>query len=888
MPVLAVAAAGALATAAASAGTVAALGGVAAATAFTVAGVAVTVGTVASVVGAVVGALVAYAGSALLASSAKKPSTQQAAADARATIRSSVEPRRIVYGRARVSGPIVYAASEGYQRENLHLVIPLAGHTSEGWGAIFLNDQIITPADVTPGGNEVVSGPFAGKVFIFFYDGTQTEASGFLSQVSPDGWGASDKLLGVTYLHIMLRYDPDVFRNGVPNVSVELIGKNDIYDPRYGTRSHRENWSLVILDYLRAPFGLACEDDEIDFDSFMTAANISDEQVAVNDAGTVTQARYTLNGTFQLDRTPLEVVEEMVAAGGGALVYVQGKYRLYAGAYVAPEVTITASDLAGPLELVTTPPRRERFNAIRGSYIAPFRSWQAAEFPMVVDQAGVAEDGEQIVRDLDLVWIKDVMHAQRIATQMLKRHRDSMTVRVPLRYASFALTVWDTVAFTLPDFGWTAKPFRVIAWSFDPGTGIINVTLQEEQPQAYAFTPAEAQALPAFPSTTLVSPFSLPAPAGLAVAEELYATRDGAGVRNKAVLSWSPVPNPFVTQYEIQSRPNAAESIWRSAVSVPGDTLTAEVLDLAAGSTEFRVRARTSVGTGAWAEATKQIGELAAVLPADIADFNIQISGGMAWARWTRHPDLDVRAGGRIEFRHHPETGGVWANATTIGESVPGDANFTALPLRTGRYFAKAVDAGGRYSVNAASFYLVGDGQLAYTNLITRTFDPTFPGTGTNTAVVSSTLRLASLGDVDSVASFDAIADLDSLGGIAPSGEMVFTGGAGNLNFGAVQNVRVTPTLRATVVNTLDQWDSRGRKMDTWASVDGIVGGEADAWVEFRTSLNGLGTDWTPWARLDGAEVRTWVVQTRVQLRSYDPAFNIHIDQLRISADQVV
>jgi hypothetical protein len=878
MPVLAVAAVAALA----AAGTTAAIGATTAV--LTIGAFAITGATV----GSLVGAVVAFAGQALLASNTKKPSAAEAAADAKQTVRSSVEPRRIVYGRARVSGPIIYAASEGVQNENLHLVIPVAGHACEGWGAVFLNDLIITPADLQPGGNAVVSGPFAGKVFIFFYDGTQTAAPSFLSQVSPDGWGSSDKLLGIAYFHIMLRYDENVFRNGLPNFSAEMIGKNDIFDPRYGTSSHRENWALVILDYLRAPFGLACADDEIDFDSFMAAANLSDEQVAITDDGSRTQMRYSLNGTFQLDRTPIEVMEEMIAAGGGALVYVQGKYRLYAGAYVPPSVTITASDLAGPIEVTTTPPRRDRFNAIRGTYIEPTRFWQASEFPMVIDQAGVAEDGEQIVRDLDLIWIKDVIAAQRLAVQMLKRHRDSMTVRVPLRYASLNLTVWDTVALTLPDFGWTAKPFRVIAWTFDPTTGIINVTLQEEQPQAYAFTPAESRTLPVFSPTTLVSPFALPAPAGLAVVEELYATRDGAGVRNKAVVTWSPVPNPFVTFYEVQFRPLAANSIWRTAVSVPGDTTTAEVLDLAAGDVEFRVRARTTAGSGDWALASRQIGSLAAVLPADIAELTIQISGGMAWVRWTRHPDLDVRAGGRIEFRHHPETGGTWANATSIGESVPGDANFTALPLRTGRYFAKAVDAGGRYSVNAASAFLVQDGQLAYTNLFNRVWDPTFGGTATDTVVTSSTLRLVSLGDIDSVADFDAVTDLDGLGGIASTGSMVFTGGGNNINLGSVQNVRLTPTLRATVVNTLDQWDSRAGDVDSWASVDGVTGGEADAWLEFRTSLNGTGSDFTPWARLDGAEVRTWTIQCRVQLRSYDPAFNIHIDQLRVSADQVV
>lgn len=882
MPPLIVAAAAALATAAATAGTVAALGGTAFALALGTTGFAAFAATV----GAVVGAVVAYAGNALLAGSAKRPSTQQAVADARQTVRSSVEPRRVVYGRARVSGPIVYAASIGDQKENLVLVVPVAGHVCDGFDGIYLNNAFIGRDQIAPGTDQVIAGPYAGRVLVQFYDGTQTASDPLLSADSPDGWGESDKLLGVAYFRIVLIYEENLFRNGVPNFSAAVVGKSDIRDPRSGVTGYNNNWALVILDYLRSPFGLACSDDEIDIDSFMAAANVSDELIDLSEYSLPAERRYTLNGTFQLDRTPLDIVEEMVAAGGGALVYVQGRYRLYAGAYVAPTVTITASDLAGPVDLATTPSRRDRFNALRGTYIEPASGGLATEFPMVVDAAGVAEDGEQIVRDLDLPWINSGTAAQRMAWQMLKRHRAGQVVRMPLRYASFALTVMDTVAVTLADFGWTAKPFRVIAWTFDPGTGIINVTLQEEQPLAYAFTASEARPLPVYPDTTLVSPFALLAPSGLAVAEELYATRDGAGVRNKAVLTWSPVANPFVTAYDVQHRPMGSGA-WRIGVSVPGDTLTAEVLDLAAGEVEFRVRARSSVGSGEWASSSRQMGALAAVLPADIAGFTAQISGGMAWVRWTRHPDLDVRAGGRIEFRHHPETGGAWVNATSIGEAAPGSSNFTALPLRTGRYFAKAVDAGGRYSVNAASFFLVQDGQHAYTNLASITYDPTFTGAQSNTVVTSSTLRLVSLGLLDAVASFDAIADLDGLGGIAPSGTSTATAA---LNFGSARHVRLTPTLRATVVNTLDQWDSRAGNIDQWADVDGAVGGEADAWVEYRfTTTDPAGSPvYTAWARLDGAEVRAWGVQFRCQLRSFDPAFNIHVDQFRVSADQVV
>lgn len=121
-----------------------------------------------------------------------------------------------------------------------------------------------------------------------------------------------------------------------------------------------------------------------------------------------------------------------------------------------------------------------------------------------------------------------------------------------------------------------------------------------------------------------------------------------------------------------------------------------------------------------------------------------------------------------------------------------------------------------------------------------------------------------------------------------PSG---LAGFGATINLGSAQRVRVMPTLRAQVVNTLDQWDSRAGDIDSWASIDGVVGGEADAWLEERhTTGDPLGPSpaYTEWRRLDGAEFYFWNMQFRVQLRSYDPAYNIYIDQLRVSADQVV
>lgn len=850
---------------------------------------------IAVVASAVIGAVVAYAGNALISALSDKPNERlNAADDAKRTIRSAVAPRRVVYGQARVSGPITYAASFGSLREYLLLVIPLADHRINRYLSVWIGETRVDISQIDGGeqrppggGGAVVGGKYGASaavpnVLLRCWKGDQTAADPVLVAESPDGWAQQDRLAGLAYLFARLKFNPNLFGSGVPAISAEIEGK-EVYDPRTGATAYSNNWALCVLDYLRSEHGLACSDDEIDFPSFITAANLSDELVQVDANGT-TQRRYTLDGTFTLDRKPIEILEEMLAAAGGALVYVAGQYRLYGGAYQAPEVTLTSSDFVAPVEVITKPPRRELFNSVRGTYINPGAYWQASEFPVVQSSAYLAEDGEDIWRELNFAWVIDPVRAQRLGKQLLLRSRQGITVRAVVRYANLNLAVWQTVGITLSDFGWTAKPFRIVAWQFAPDTGYITLTLQEEQPASYAWTWDEAQTAEDPADTTLLDPLTIDAPPGLEASEELYVTRDGAGVRTKALLTWASPAMPFINGFEIEFK-EAEATTWRSAGS--STAMAIEVLDLAAGVWDFRVRATSLTGVkGAWAELRRSVGALAAEPPAAITSLTLQTIGGLAFLRWDRATDLDVRVGGRFEIRHTPSTDSpTWSSATSIGEAVPGDATFTVLPLKAGTYFVRAVDAGGIYgpvaSINAAQATAI-----SFANVASVTEHSAFTGAKTNTVVASSTLRLDSLGLLDAVAIFDDIVEIDGLGGIAPSGSYTFSGG---IDLTTVKGIRLTSRLLATVNNSGGEWDDRMEPIDAWGSIDDTFGGEADAWVEVRqTNDNPGGTPvWSEWRRLDASEYRARAFQFRAQLRSYDPSFNIHISELSVSADEV-
>jgi hypothetical protein len=886
MPMVVVAVVAAVVTAGVGAAATAALAGVITGTILGVSAAAI-VGTA---IGTLAGVVVAYAGGQLVQSMAAKPKARDAggtaaeAQDAKRLVRGSAEARRIhLRPRPRIwpadlCRQLWRAKRMDIAGDSLWRITPAKALT-----LIWLGETRIAAAEID-GNGLVVGGRFANNVYVRRYLGTQTSADSDLVANSPDGWAAADKLTGITYIYLRMRFNADLFPYGIPNISAEVTGKSAILDPRTSTTAYANNWALCILDYLKAEYGLAATNDEIDLPSFIAAANLADEAVPLNLAGTETQKRYTLDGSFTLDEAPIDVIEKMLAPGGGALVYVAGKYRLYGGAYNAPAITLTPSDMAGDFEVTTKPPRRDLFNSVRGNFIDLDRYWQSSEFPPQQAAALITEDGEEIWREIDLPFVLDATRAQRIAKQLLFRARQSIMFKGSFRYASLDLTVWQVVALTIPDLGWVAKPFRIMSWSFSPESGLISLIMQEEQASSYAWTYDAAANTPDIADTTLISPFNVVAPKGLAATESLYVTRDGAGVRTAVALDFLPPENPFIREYQVQYAPEGSTD-WRAATGVLASP--AQVLDLASGTYDFRVRAVTAAAEGQWAYLRFSVGGLAAQPPGAVTGLNLQSIGGFAWLGWDRHPEIDVRIGGRFEIRHSPSVGGPpWANATSLGPALSGEATYAPVPLRAGTYLIRPVDAGGVYGA-AASIEASQATALPFANVASVQEDAGFTGAKADVLASSGVLKLDNAGNWDSIASVDAVVDVDALGLSKPSGVYTFAGG---IDLGSVKSIRLSAHLLANVVAFGANWDQRVSPIDEWGRIDDVFGGEADAWVESRLTNDNPGGSptWSAWQRLDSAEFKARGFQFRAQLRSYQPEFNIEVTQLRVAADEVV
>jgi hypothetical protein len=89
-----------------------------------------------------------------------------------------------------------------------------------------------------------------------------------------------------------------------------------------------------------------------------------------------------------------------------------------------------------------------------------------------------------------------------------------------------------------------------------------------------------------------------------------------------------------------------------------------------------------------------------------------------------------------------------------------------------------------------------------------------------------------------------------------------------------------------------DLIDSRTDPIDSWVDFDqsSSLGSSADAWIECRETDDdptGSPVSWSDWKRCDSGDFECWGMEFRVQFRSYDSAYNVSIDTVRVKAENI-
>lgn len=852
-------------------------------------GAIVTNAILAAVLSAVVSAAISYAGASLFSTKPKAAALSavgSALASRTQMVRQSTATRPIVYGETAVSGPITFLNVTNGKRK-LQLLITLAGHPVEEIGDIWFGDTKVFEGS----GIGSATGRYAGYATFWKGDGTDDGDADLLAAMRARNseWTVDHKQKGCAKLYCELTWDQDVYPSGIPQIKTRVKGKNDIYDPRSDTTGYTDNWALVVADYVASDAGVGAGFASVNEDDLIASANVCDEDVDLAAGGT--EKRYVVAGVVDTGNAVGDNLKELLNPGAGIACRSGGEWAIHAGYYRTPEYTVDESWLDGPIRMRTRASKPDLFNTVRGVYVCEESLFQPTDLPVLKSETFIAEDqGKEIPTDREYLFTTSPSCGQRLQKQALFRNRQQIELDLQCNLKAMAVRVGDVIGFTRAAYGFDNKPFEIVTWRFAPrddGDVIrlgIDMTIRETSAEGYDWTTADEKIVAVSAASTLPSPSDVEPPDGLDVTEVKYATRDGGGIKVKAVLESGAADDGFVSQYQFESR-EVGVLEWTRYARVDQPKL--ELFDMPTGIYDFRVKAVSVVGPGSdYVTVRKEIQGLGDQ-PATPTGVTISVSGGFVFLRWNRSPDLDVTQGGKVRFRHcQALSGATLAQSTSIGDDVPGGDTMAVLPLKPGSYLVQFIDAVNEDS-DPAIVTTDGATVLEYSTYDTVVESAVWGGDYDGTTVNDEgDLTLEGEGLFDDIASVDDVASIDAYGGIRTSGEYDWSSG---MDFTTKRRMRLTVSVTVLVDTVIDTVDARIGLVDDWPNWDGNAAGEGDCTTWYSTTDDDpAGTPtWSEWQRLDSAEVNCRAVKYKSVLSVSDQSYNIFVSDLRVVAEEL-
>lgn len=578
--------------------------------------------------------------------------------------RDPTASHKIIYGQVRTGGTIFFLSTTGSDNHTAHCLVTLAAHECNAIRKVYLNDESFTFTDPT---NDDAIVAWDNKAYVKSHRGYSGQAAeSELVSALPGEWTSDDKVTGHAYLYGRFQWNSDAFPTGFPNITAIVDGRK-VYDPRdeeqdandSSTWVYSNNPALCILDYLRDPiYGLGAAEEEIDYDSFIAAANTCDESYGGG-------ARYTINGQIDTSLAPRDILEQMLTSCVGQLIPAGGVWRLLVGAARETTAVVSLDHVIGPLSPQCGDSLRDTCNGVKGLYVSPENQWQPTDFVPIqsivsatqlvagslatittvgttdftaigaasntvgvtfeatgagtgtgyVDVYLGQDGGFRRWRDIELPFTTNEPEAQRLAHIELRKARQDITLPLRLDLVGLALTVGDVVALPFARYGWDAigddgKLFEVKSWKFgyedtEQGPTPYTELVLREWTDTFFDEVADTAVDPA-PNTTLPDPRNVETPTGLTLGSESVQDPETSAWVPRLFVEWDDPAGQFVAsggRTRIEYKTHAA-STWIEWRAIRGDQTSTIITDTIFGEVyDVRVRFENILGyAGSWAD----------------------------------------------------------------------------------------------------------------------------------------------------------------------------------------------------------------------------------------------------------------------------------------------
>ena len=478
----------------------------------------------------------------------KTPKTQLSRLNASLDVTT---PRKAVFGTTAMNLDIRYQEASGANQEYIDYVLAVAAHKVKSIDEIWFEEKQAW----TSGGG--VTSTYSGYLTVNTI--LEGGAASYFTVNGGSRWGADERMTGCALVHIRIKRTGNDKKsesplvNGMPS-RVTIIGEGALlYDPRLdstvtgGSGAHRaddqatwgsytaaddtDNPALQLLWWLlgwkindRLSIGCGVPPERIDLPSFITAANICDEDVTLAVGGT--QKRYRTSGTASDADDRMGIINTFLSCMNGTSRDSGGKLTLQVMKNDLADYVLDfdENDIIGEFEWNQTRGLTDSYNAARGRFIDPSTNslYQMADYPEV---GFASPDGIPRVMALDLPYVEDGRRAQRIAKQVLQRNQYRGMFSATFKAKALGCSVGDVVRISFSALGWSNKLFRVVSQEirFD---GLVPMALVEENAAIYAWDAEDVA--PVSPTAPVVyNPLNNPFMQGIS---QVGARHDPSGV----------------------------------------------------------------------------------------------------------------------------------------------------------------------------------------------------------------------------------------------------------------------------------------------------------------------------------------------------------------------
>ena len=436
--------------------------------------------------------------------------------------------------------------------------------------------------------------------------------------------------------------------------------------------------------------------NRIDMESFITAANICDESIAL--AGGGTQKRYRTSGTAADADDRMDIINTFLTCMNGTLRDNNGKLTLTVmkndlSSYM---LDFDDNDILESFEWNQTRGLTDSYNVARGRYVDPSDNslYQLVDYPEV---RITSPDGIERVMTLDLPFVEDGKRAQRLAKQVLQRNQYRGMFSATFTAKALGCQVGDVVRLTFTPLGWTNKLFRVVSQQID-FTGQVPMALVEENAAIYAWDAEESP--PVTPTApTVYDPLNNPF---ILAISDAVATADG-----KIVTFYQPSLPTAEGIGDIWFDTDDGNKMYRWDGSAWVDAQDTEITTAISAAADAQATADGKVTT--FFQASAPMAEAIGDLWIDSDDKNKMY-------RWNGSSWVSVRDAGKITTFYSTTTptaeaiGDLWYNSSTLilkrwnGSSWQDAATYGATSAQV------ADIAAAQSSADAA--YVLADGKI--------------------------------------------------------------------------------------------------------------------------------------------------------------------------------